>query len=258
MPGLLDNAGDGILEGWRRAALRPVLPRIAASLAVAAVVGGWFYARNLVQYGYVQPHGLPHHQLMFQMPPGERTLADYVRIPLATFSDPQSLNPDLQHSVWGTTYAGVWFDTQRHFLARSDAIVSRIGTATIVLGLLPTLAFGAGLARGLRRTLRAPSGPDAALVLFSALTLAGYAYYTWRNPWFAVLKGTSLLGLCLPYSYYASESLERWLRRGGPAAFVVSSGLAAGVVCVTLACTFDLVVPKHEIAGLDWRAAVQP
>jgi hypothetical protein len=69
------------------------------------------------------------------------------------------------------------------------------------------------------------------------------------------VKGTSLLGLCLPYAYYASDALERWLRRPGPTRLLVGSGLAALALAATLVGTFDLVVPKTENAGLDWQAA---
>ena len=33
-------------------------------------------------------------------------------------------------------------------------------------------------------------GPDLPLLLLVALTLLGYVFFTWRNPWFAAIKGT--------------------------------------------------------------------
>ena len=100
--------------------------RAARSAAlVAALVGGWFFARNRIEYGYFQPHACPAHQLMLGMPPGERALADYVRFPLATFTDPQVLNPELLRSVWGTTYASLWFDAHRFFLPTHATAVRR-------------------------------------------------------------------------------------------------------------------------------------
>jgi hypothetical protein len=35
------------------------------------------------------------------MPPGQRWFADYLRMPLAIWTDPQAVNPDLLRSVWG-------------------------------------------------------------------------------------------------------------------------------------------------------------
>jgi hypothetical protein len=245
------------IEGLR-AAWRPAATRAAVALLAAALVGGWYFARNQILYGYVQPFGLPAHEMMFTMPPGERTLADYLRIPLATWSDPQLLNPDLLRSVWGSSYASVWFDTHRAFLPRESDAVRRLGTATLLLALLPTAAFLAGALRGLRRAARRAAAPDLPLCVLLIVTLAGYALYTWRNPWFVVLKGTSLLALCLPFAFYASETLDAWLRRRGVWAWAIGSALAALVVCVAASCSFDVLFEKLEVSGLPWRPTGEP
>jgi hypothetical protein len=250
--------GTYALDGWRRSELRSTLVRVAAVVLVAIVVGGWYFARNRVLYGYFQPFGLPAHEVMFEMPPGKRGPIDYVWIPLATWTDPQLLQPDLLHSLWGSTYATVWFDGHRYFLPRDSHAVRRLGTATLLLALLPTAAFAIGLAGGLRRSLRAPRAPDTPLLLLAALTLLGFAVYNWQNPWFAVVKGTTLLGLSLPFAYYASEVLDRWTRRGGAIAALVWTVLAALAVSVVLSCTFDLAFEKTEVSGLQWRVPEEP
>ena len=109
------------------------------------------------------------------------------------------------------------------------------------------------LARGARRLRRGRSAADLPLLLLTALTIAGYAFYTWRNPWFVVVKGTSLLGLSLPFSYYASETLADWLR--GRFRRQLAAALLALAVCVALSCTFDLVFEKTEVSGLPWPPA---
>jgi 4-amino-4-deoxy-L-arabinose transferase-like glycosyltransferase len=233
--------------------VRAALARAALLCAVAAAVGGWFYARNRIEYGYFQPHGLAVHRLMFDMPPGKRHLGDYVRFPLATFTDPQVLDPDLLRSVWGTTYASVWFDAHRFFLPTHSDAVRRLGTLTLLLALLPTAAFLAGLARGARRVASGESGADAALCALVVLTLAGYAYYSWRNPWFAVLKGSSLLGLCVPYGVYASEALCRWARRGPRTALAIGLALALLAACVTAGGSFHGLFVRTESPGIPWR-----
>jgi hypothetical protein len=250
--------GTYALGGWRRSELRNAVACIAAVVLVASVVGGWYFARNRALYGYFQPFGLPAHEVMFEMPPGERGPTDFLRIPLATWTDPQLLHPDLLHSLWGSTYATVWFDGHRYFLPRDSQAVRRLGTATLLLALLPTAAFAIGLAGGLRRSLRAPRAPDTPLLLLSGLTLFGFAVYNWQNPWFAVVKGTTLLGLSLPFAYYASEVLDRWTRRGGAVAVLVWTVLAALAVCVVLSCTFNLAFEKTEVSGLQWRVPEEP
>jgi hypothetical protein len=207
--------------------------------------------RNRVEYGWFQPHGLPAHKVMLRMPPGERAVSDYLRIPIATFTDPQLLDPDLLRSVWGSTYATVWFDGHRYFLPAVSEGVRRLGTLTLLLALLPTAAFATGLLRGARRAWADPRGSDAPLVLLTALGFAGYAAYTWQNPWFVTVKGTSLLLLSLPFAVYASEVLAAWTR--SRAALLVWAALAGLAVAVVIGCSFDLAFARPPFSGLDWR-----
>jgi hypothetical protein len=189
--------------------------------------------------------------MMFDLPPGVRSPGDYLSIPLATWTDPQLLNPDLLHSVWGSTFASLWFDGHRFFLPSDDPGVGRLGTLTLLLALLPSAAFALGALRGIRRVLRGQGAVDAPLVLLVALSLAGYAVYTWQNPWYVVLKGSTLLGLSLPYAYYASETLSGWTARRGPVAWAVWLGLGALAVSVALGCTYNGLFEGLEVSGLQ-------
>jgi hypothetical protein len=243
-------AAEALRPGARRAAAA----RVALVLAAALATGGWFYARNRLLYGYFQPFRLAAHERMFTMPPGERGLLDYLRIPAATFLDPQMLEPSLLRSVWGGTFASAWFDAHRFFLPAESDAVRRLGTATLVLALLPTSAFALGLARGARRAIREPRSADLPLVLATALALAGYAAYTWRNPWFVAVKGTALLGISLPYAFYASGELCRWARGRGARA-LLAAWLVALAGCVAAGTAFDGLFGRPELSGLEWRGA---
>ena len=194
---------------------------------------------------------------MFSMPPGSRSLLDYLYLPLSTFSNPQLLDPDLLHSVWGSTYASLWFDAHRFFLPSDSEGVRRLGSAMLVLGLLPTAAFCAGFARGLRRALRGDP-VDVPLVALVILSLAGFAAYTWRNPWFAVIKGTSLLGLCVPYAVYASEALRGWIARGRAQATAIGALLVLLAIGVTASGTFNGLFERREVSGLQWERVPTP
>lgn len=240
----LAAAGAYLVDGWRRAAWRSALLRAAVLLGLTGVVGGWFYLRNLIEYGYLYPHGLEIHQIMFTMPPGERSIADYFRLPLAIFSDPQLLHPDLLRSIWGSTFVTLWFDGHRVFLPTDSAAVTRVGGVILLLALLPTAAFGVGLVRGVRRALSRRPGPDAFLLLLVALTVSGYLLFTWRNPWFAVLKASFLLSLSVPFAYYTSEVLGEWGRRSDWVAPLVWGGLASLTV---------LIVGTFTLSELFWN-----
>jgi 4-amino-4-deoxy-L-arabinose transferase-like glycosyltransferase len=257
LPGVLvaaTAAASYALAGMRERTLPRASRQIAIALLVAGLVGGWYYARNRVIYGYFQPTKLAVHESMFDMPPGARSIHDYLYVPLATFSDPTLTHPDLLHSVWGSTYATAWFDGHRFLLPRSHRVVTSLGTVTLLLALLPSGAFAVGLFRGMRRFWRNTSGPDTPLLIYTALTLSGYAYFTWVNPYFAVVKGTSLLSLSLPFAIYASETLADWMRLSRKAATGIGAALAALAVCVVLGSTFNLAFEKTEVSGLPWTA----
>jgi hypothetical protein len=254
--------GAGVLAyglgGWRGGAVRRGLHEAIVFGVAASIFGGWYYLWNLFAHGYLYPHGLGVHSVMFQMPPGERGMLDYLRIPIATFSDPQLLAPDLLHSVWGSTYVTVWFDGHRQFLPYASPVVARLGTAMLLLALVPTAAFGVGVVRGARRLVQGGAGPDLVLVPLVVATFAGYVAFTWQNPWFAALKGSFLLGLAVPFACYASEVLTDWTGRGGAGSRVlwVCLGLLAALSIALF--TYGLVFAKLEVPGVPWRALEGP
>jgi hypothetical protein len=254
---LLAGLGAYALDALRDRAPRRAGARMLAATLAACLLGGWFYARNRIVYGYFQPFALPAHQQMFELPPGERGWLDYLRFPLSTFTDPQLLNPDLLQSVWGSTYAALWYDAHGSFLPSDETAVRRLGTLTLLLALLPSLAFAAGVVRGVRRS-RAGGAVDPPLLLLIAATLAGYAVYAWQNPWYVVLKGTTLLGLCVPFAYYASEVLVDWARRGPRRAWAIGACLFALAVCVTVSGTFGVWFERTEVSGLTHPAEGGP
>ena len=248
-------AGAYLVHGWRQRTFRPALWHVGVLVLVAAIVGGWYYARNLIEYGYLYPHGLEVHKIMYTMPPGDRQVWDYLRIPLATWTDPQLLHPDLLRSIWGSTYVTMWFDGHRSFLPRDTAAVTYVGTAILLLALLPTAACAFGLARGVRRSLQGGRGLDTMLVLVVGITLAGYILFTWRNPWFAVLKASFLLSLSVPFAYYASEVLDDWMRKSGFIRITVWCVLAVLALLISATFTFSELfwnMDHMSIPGVVW------
>ena len=240
------------IDGWRRGENARGLSWAATFTAVAVIVGGWYYALNLARYGYLYPANLGVHSLMFEMPPGERGLLDFLRFPLATFTDPQLLHPDLLHSVWGGTYVTVWFDGHRHFLPQNGDGVRQMGSLLLVLAAVPTLAFGRGIARALAR-VRDGAAADLPFLLLIAGTLAGYVLFSLRNPWFAAVKGTYLLGLSVPFAAYASESLLEWAGETFVRRALVGAVVAALIVASALTFTIGVLFVKTEGPGLPWQ-----
>jgi hypothetical protein len=242
--GVLVLGAEGPRRGWQRA--------LASALAfggAAAAVGGWFYLRSLFAYGYLYPHGLPIHSVMFEMPPGSRTLLDYVYVPLATFGPAQASDSALLHSVWGGFWTSVWFDAHRHFVPLRASGLELAARTLLVLGLVPAFAFAVGLVRSARRG----SGADHLFLATTALLLAGFVAFTWRNPWFVTVKGSFLLGLSAPYAIYASETLEPWLSAPGWRSRCLGAVLAVLVAASAITFSYHAVFEKTDLPGTEWR-----
>jgi hypothetical protein len=241
------------IRGLHRGDLRRAARRLAIFGVPALLLGGAYYARNWFEYGFVYPYGLGPHAVMHEMPPGSRELLDYFRFPLAVWTDPQLLSPDLLRSVWGSTYTTWWFDGIRKFLPVDDALVGTLGTVMLVLAVVPTAAGIAGLGSGVRRAFRRPDGVDTPLLLLVAVTIGGYALFNWRNQFFATLKASYLLGLSVPFAYYTSEGLDRWMRRSPVLRLGILVVLAALFVLSALVFSYGLLFTKPRFAGVDWR-----
>ena len=241
------------LDGWRRGALANGLARAITVVSIGSLVGGWFFAHNLAVYGYIYPYKLDVHAIMATMPPGERTLFDYVYFPLASVLAPVVLGPDLVRSVWGGTYATLWFDAHHHFLPRPTPALVQWGAALTALGMLPTAAFAIGVARGIRRAVLDARAPDLPLLLALGLTLAGYVVFTFRNPWFPTAKASYLLGLSFPFAYYASEVLAEWTRPGRLWGALTRFWLGFLAVLIVLTFSHGLLFEKHDDPGVPWR-----
>jgi hypothetical protein len=96
------------------------------------------------------------------------------------------------------------------------------------------------------------------LILLVVTTLAGYVLFTWRNPWFAVLKGSFLLGLSVPFSYYASEVLADWTRDRVLRSVAVFGCLGLLVILVMVTFSYGFAFEKHELPGIQWTPVEAP
>jgi hypothetical protein len=255
---MLVGAGAVALLAEAPARGAPRALRTAAVFAASAgLVGGWFYLRNLWLYGYLYPHGLPAHAEMLTLPPGERGLVDYLAFPLDTFRGTQAFDPALLHSVWGGTYASIWFDPHRHFLPRRAPGLFLAAQLILVTALVPTAAFVLGLLRGARRVWRERNPTDGLLVALVVLMLGGYVAFTFRNPWFVTVKGSFLLGLATPFAVYASEVLAGWLRAGRLRALAVGAALAVLFASSFVTFTYQGVFQKWELPGSESGSAAR-
>jgi len=100
--------------------------------------------------------------------------------------------------------------------------------------------------------LRRIDGPDTPLLLLLFVTLAGYVLFTWRHPWFVTLKASFLLGLSLPFGYYASEVLADWSSRPGAVSIAIRVLLGALLLCILAVFSYGIVFSNPGPPGIEW------
>jgi hypothetical protein len=131
---------------------------------------------------------------MAAQPPGERHLADYFVVPIATIGAPFKDAPGMVRSVPGLLYASTWADGHGEFLPVADRTVVGAAALGALLGLAPTGLAIAGLVRLLRRRVRDAAAPLA----YAAILAVAFVAQTWLVPRYTAVKASYLLTALLP------------------------------------------------------------
>jgi hypothetical protein len=145
---------------------------------------------------------------MAAQPPGERQVADYVSVPIATLAAPFANADGMVRSVPGLLYASTWADGHGEFLPSSDRRVVGAAALGALLGLVPTGLALAGLVRLVRRRERAAAAPLA----YATLLGVAFLVQTWLVPRYSAVKASYLLSALLP----AALALAVGLAATGP------------------------------------------
>ena len=199
-----------------RASLR-ALVLVAATLAIC----GSYYARNVQAFGtpFQKSNSFPLvAEVENRMPPGVRSLRDYVSFPSALFANPSPLAPHLIRSVWGSAYASLWADTYREYdYERSEREVRRERrpmALMVLLGLLPTAVVLLGTALAARDVLRgARRGVYVPLLLLAGGTLVAFALHSFGTPHWAAARASYLMPAALAFGVFCARGVEALLRR---------------------------------------------
>ncbi len=239
-------AAGAVVPWLRRGIGRRELAAAAAGAAVAAVVAGPVYLRNLVLTGTPVPmtrdlEPMRGAEAAFELRP--RRACDYLTLDRDCFLRPSlyhvpgrpgsyaNLNPAMTH-VFGLVYAGFWYDAFGHrvpIALHRDGFA--LGPALLALGFVPTLLLLAGLVAATVSTLRRGSAePLAPLVAMAWLALGSFVAFTWRAPSLAAAKASYFLPLAVPAALLFCRGAALLAPRVRTAAAAVSllAALAAG------------------------------
>jgi len=184
-----------------------------------------------------------------------RRVGDYLWVPFNCLRRPSIIHLDdgpprsgvwntSMQSVWGLTYASLWYDAFTHRIPlrfHHDGIWA--GPTLTLLGLVPTgimlFGFGGALVALVRQRGRSP---DAPLVVMAVIALAAVTVITWFAPAMVAVKGSYLLSLILPAAVFFARGVSALpgpLRVGS---LVISTTAAAAAALVF---TTGLVFPAE-------------
>lgn len=219
-------------RAWRGPARGDALLAAVLALMIAAGVAGWFYLRNLAEFGRLfvtnaQIECYPFWGITETLP-GFRSLTFYLGGDLALLTNPDF--PSQTPYFWGMEYASIWWDHLRFFSPRQSPVMGRV---LVVLGLAPTLLSLLGLltvaADPNRRARWAP------VLVMGGAASAFHLLFTLTAPLYSAVKPMYLFSALAPWALVTAAGAAR-IVEGHPArAPWVRTALTALAACVAVA-----------------------
>ena len=211
-----------IRTGQRRRELAVLLVFCAMTLALS----GWFYARNVMQFGNPFIANWDDKSgFYWEQPPGYRTPGFYTKFGSVFTEHPERSR---WSSFWDGYYGSMWMDTHFNLIDLEDQKANALGTVILALALLPVSAMCAGFAGSLRRIIGCRQfGADFALVVSSIVTTLVLIWYTLKIPYITTLKATYSLSLTPAFAVFAGYGLHRMVQNLRKYAAVLYVCLAA-------------------------------
>jgi hypothetical protein len=245
---------------------RRVLGRALLCAALIVAIGAPAYLRNVAVAGTP----IPLARTREPMKGAEAELVLRERRPLDFFWVPPAalLRPSLYQepgkvgsfrnrngamtSVWGLTYAGVWFDPFGHRTSvREHRDGVWYGPTLTMLGLAPTFAMLLGLALAVselwRRRLQCA---DAPLTVLALLGLLLYTSIAIGAPSAAALKASYLLGMAVPAAVFYARGVA-FTPRPVRVAVLALSLTACGIACLVF--TSGVLYPPIPMGVRVWK-----
>jgi hypothetical protein len=245
---------------------RRALRSFALLVIVIAFVAGPFYLRNVALTGSPIPMTRdlePMHTVEMSQILRRRELRDYLNFPLDSLRRPSlfqvagkrgdfvNRNPAMS-SIWGLTYASLWYDAFAHRIPvryHDDSV--HTGPAMMLFGLVPTTVMLLGSIAATASVVKYRGDtPYTPLVVLWISGVALFLAFTWKAPSAAAVKGSYMLLLAAPGAIFFALGVAL----AGPrlrVAILAASILA--VLAATVVFTEGIVFRADVIWPGYWR-----
>ena len=216
-----------------RRSIRRDLPLATLAGAVALVVCGWFYLRNVEVYG--TPFRMSRDTLAVSrieniQAQGKRDLPEFLLFDPMIIVRPQwprglpstevpshFERSALRESVWTGMFAHTFFDGaggQVLPLVTVDNQARRAGQILLLLGLIPTALVLAGIVATMARLYRSGwNDIDGTVLVCFVASVALFVYGARAVPMHAAIKGTYLMAASAMFAYWFAAGLDVLDRR---------------------------------------------
>jgi len=231
--------------------------KVLVVVAIATLsVCGWFYARNIIDYG--TPFKLSRDTDMVQrvenyQTAGDRSLLEYVLFDPLIIASPQwprglplfgNLPDDiersaLRESVWTGVYANAWFDGVGGIVIppiSHNSVSLHSGQLILALALVPTLLVLVGICTSILRLWRDGwSDVYAAMLISFAAMMTVFIYGTKVVPLHAAIKASYLTPASVVFAFWLAIGFDtvsrnhKWAMRGAVAVCAVLALLSVSV-----------------------------
>ncbi|MFT4569792.1 MAG: hypothetical protein ACI8TX_000307 [Hyphomicrobiaceae bacterium] len=247
--------GTAVVDALVRGRWGTAVTRAGVLLALVAVISGWFYARNIENYG--NPFQLSRDapivaEIESTLTSGRRGLGEYLLfdpgiffrpqwprgIPLAAAEAATIERSSMRESVWTGLYANAWFDGFGGWVlpkVTESEIARRSGQLLLTLGLVPTLLVLLGLASTCRKLLAGQWQPTSALMSTSLVGMGAlFVYGTYAAPVHAAVKATYFVPVALSFAWFSAQGLVvlKQHARGAATAALSISGIVLALSAV--------------------------
>ena len=181
-------------------------------IAAVLLVSGWFYARNVAEYGapfignWDKATGFQYHQN-----PGYRSAGFYLRFGKVFFHHPERA-PWIS---WADgNYASMWADVYRAFLSSGDPNVYFVVVIQLLIAVLPSLALFFGFLATLRSVWDEPTGNiNLLFISFSLWLLQSLIFFSLELPFGSTIKAFFFLSLIPAFSIYLVRGRDIFSRQ---------------------------------------------